>query len=666
MKPRRLVEIILTLIILSGVAVPEKRPMSPEDLYQIKAVSDPQVSPDGKWIAYTIAVPDLAKNRYFDDIWLVPTDGGVSKPLTTDPENDYSPRWSPDGKQIAFISERNGTPNLFLISLDGGEAKQVTFSETGLYSPIWSNDGKRLICGSRVLPAGKNTAENWTKNELPECNARTIDRLLFRQWDTWLGDERNHVFLVNPEDGAIKDLTPGDFDTPPVSLSSSHDFDISPDGAEICYTKTEGTILAVSTNHDLFTVDIPTGKTTKITSNPALDGQPHYSPDGRYIAYTSMTKVNYESDREVLTLYEHKTGKTVRLTENLDRSVGQILWSPDSRQLFFTAEDQGHGAIYAVDLSGNFRKITDDGFNTHIDITPDGETLVFQKGYNHKPYEIYSQPVTGEKPTQLTWANREFDETFDLPQVEEFWFPGANNDMVHGFLLRPPHFDPKKKYPVVLTIHGGPQNMWGDRFMLSWFTMQLIASPGYVGVFINQRGSTGYSSKFREEVSRDYGGKCYEDLVKGLDFVIAKYGFIDKDRQAVIGGSFGGYSVNWLIGHTNRFKCAVSHAGLYNLTSFYGATEELWYPAWDEPELYDKWSPHRFAKNFRTPTLVTQGELDFRVPVGESLQLFTALQRQGVPSRLVIFPDEGHEILGLQNNVRWWKEMHRWLAEYLK
>ncbi|PIS28192.1 MAG: hypothetical protein COT43_07030 [Candidatus Marinimicrobia bacterium CG08_land_8_20_14_0_20_45_22] len=514
MKLSRLAEIILTFTLLFVIAQPEKRAMSP----------------DGKWIAYTIATPDLAKDRYFDDIWLVPADGGVTKPLTTHPENDYSPRWSPDGKRIAFISERKGKPNLFMISLDGGEAKQVTFSKTGLYSPIWSKDGLHIICGSRVLPARKNTIENWTKNELPECNARSIDRLLFRQWDTWLGDKKNHIFLVDLNDGSMKHLKPGDFDTPPVSLSSSHDFDIS----------------------------------------------------------------------------------------------------------------------------------------------PDGETLVYRKGYNHRPYEIYSQPTNGEKPTQLTWANREFDETFDLPQVETFRFPGANGDTVHGFLLRPPHFDPEKKYPVILTIHGGPQNMWGDRFMLSWFTMQLITSPGYVGVFINPRGSTGYSSTFREEVSRDYGGKCFEDLVKGLDFVIAKYGFIDKDRQAVIGGSFGGYSVNWLMGHTNRFKCAVSHAGLYNLTSFFGATEELWFPAWDmgttpwdEPELYDKWSPHRFAKNFRTPTLVTQGELDFRVPVGESLQLFTALQRQGIPSRLVIFPDEGHEILGLQNNVRWWKEMHRWLAKYL-
>ncbi|MDD5765983.1 MAG: DPP IV N-terminal domain-containing protein, partial [Candidatus Marinimicrobia bacterium] len=435
MKPRRLAEIILTFTLLFVIAQPEKRAMSPEDLYQIKAISDPQVSPDGKWIAYTVATPDLAKDRYFDDIWLVPVDGGVSKPLTTHPENDYSPRWSPDGKRIAFISERNGVSNLFLISLDGGEAKQVTFSETELYSPIWSKDGRHIICGSRVLPAGKGTIENWTKNELPECNARSIDRLLFRQWDTWLGDERNHVFFVDMNDGSMKDLTPGDFDTPPVSLSSSHDFDISPDGAEVCFTKTEGEILAISTNHDLFTVDIPTGKTTKITSNPALDGQPYYSPDGRYIAFVSMTKVNYESDREVLTLYDRKTGITTRLTEKLDRSVGQILWSPDSRQLYFTAEDQGHGAIYTVDLAGNLRKITDDGFNTHLDITPDGETLIYRKSYDHAPYEIYSQPTNGEKPTQLTWANREFDETFDLPPVEIFRFPGANGDIVHGFLL---------------------------------------------------------------------------------------------------------------------------------------------------------------------------------------------------------------------------------------
>lgn len=664
----------VVILLLNPLAFAQsKRPMTPEDLYEIKRISDPQVSPDGKWIAYTISVPDLKENNFNSDIWLIPVSGGKPVQLTISPESDHSPRWSPDGKKIAFISKRNGVANLYIIRIDGGEAQKMTSSETDLYSPIWLKDGKQIICGSRVLPEGKKDIENWTKDELPKCEARTINRLLFRQWDRWLGDKRNHIFLIHTDDRSMKDLTPGEFDTPPVSLSSNHDFDISPEGNEICYVKNEQPMLAISTNHDIFIVDIETLKEMKITSNPALDSQPHYSPDGCYIAYTAMEKVGYESDRKCLVVYDRKNKKHVRLTKDLDHSVEQILWSFNSKTIFFTSSEQGHSSIYKVNLKGNIKKVTDDGYNVQIDITPDGKNLVFIRSYNDMPYELFTMPTSGGEPAQLTFANSELLEELDLPKLEEFWFPGAENTKVHGFIQRPPGFDPEKKYSVVLTIHGGPQNMWADRFMTTWFTFQLISSSGYVGVFIDPRGSIGYGSTFREQISRDYGGRCYEDLMKGLDFVIENYDFVDESRQAAIGGSFGGYMVNWIIGHTDRFKCIVSHASLYNLTSFYGATEELWFPEWDmgktpwkEPQLYEKWSPHVYANNFKTPTLVTHGECDYRVPFAESLQLFTSLQRQGIPSRLVVFAEEGHVISKPQNNVRWWKEIHLWLENYLK
>lgn len=649
-----------------------KRPMTPEDLYKIKEVSDPQVSPDGKWIAYTISVPDLEDNSFKSDIWLIPATGGEPMQLTRSPESDYSPRWSPDGEKIAFVSNRNDAANLYIIRIDGREAKEITSSEKDLYSPLWSKDGKYILCGSRILPEGKKNIENWTKDELPKCKAKTINQLLFRQWDRWLGDERNHLFLIDVEDGSMRDLTPGDFDTPPVSLSSNHDFDISPEGDEICYVKNEDPVLAVSTNHDLFIVDTKTLKEKKITQNPALDSQPHYSPDGRYIAYTAMEKVSYESDRKCLVLYDRKKEKHLRLTDNLDRSLGQILWSIESKNLFFTVREEGHGSIYKVNLKGNIKRISNNGYNIQLEISPDGKNLVFIRSYNDTPYELFTMPAAGGEAVQLTFTNSAFLKKLDLPKLEEFWFKGAENTPVHGFIQKPPGFDPRKKYPVVLTIHGGPQNMWADRFMTTWFTFQLISSPGYVGVFIDPRGSSGYGSIFREQISRDYGGRCYEDLMKGLDFVINHYDFVDKSRQTAVGGSFGGYSVNWIMGHTDRFKCIVSHAGLYNLISFYGATEELWFPEWDmgkspwgESELYEKWSPHVYTNNFKTPTLVTHGEYDYRVPFAESLQLFTALQRQRIPSRLVVFPDEGHVISKPQNNVRWWKEIHIWLEKYL-
>ncbi|MFQ6108837.1 MAG: prolyl oligopeptidase family serine peptidase [Candidatus Aminicenantales bacterium] len=648
MKRRLLIFCVLILAFRPSVVAQDKRAMAPEDLYRLKRVSDVQVSPDGNSVAFTVSIADLGENSFNSDIWIIPVSGGEPVQLTRSPKADHSPRWSPDGKRIAFISTRDGVANLYLIRADGGEAQRITSSRTALYSPIWSADGKHIICGSRVTPEQNKNRENWTVSSLPKCRARTIDRLLFRQWDRWLGDERNHIFLLNVEDGSMKDLTPGDFDTPPVSLSSSHDFDLSPDGKEVCFVKNEDPVLAISTNHDLFVVDIETGKERKITTNPALDSQPHYSPDGRFIAYAAMVKPGYESDRKRLVVYDRKKKKHLRLTEHLDRSVGQILWSPDSKTLFFTCRDQGHSSIYRVDLNGNTQKLTDEGYNIQIDITPDGRHLVFLRSHNHMPDELFLMPISGGKATQLTFCNEELLEELDLPELEEFWFQGAGGSRVHGFIQRPPRFNPEKKYPVVLTIHGGPQSMWADRFMTTWFTFQLVCSPGYVGVFINPRGSSGYGSSFREEISRDYGGRCFEDLMRGLDYVISHYDFVNKDLQAAIGGSFGGYMVNWIMGHTHRFRCIVSHASLYNLTSFYGATEELWFPEWDmgkspweEPELYEKWSPHIHAKNFRTPTLVTHGELDYRVPFTESLQLFTALQRQGVPSRLVVFPMKG-------------------------
>lgn len=665
--------VFVSLLCVTLIDARGKRPLMPEDLGKIKQVSDPRVSPDGKWIAYTVSVPDLEADGADSDIWLIPSSGGKALRLTAGAGSDHSPRWSPEGKRIAFISDRDGTGNIYLIRINGGEAQKITSSDTALFSPLWSKDGKYMICCSRVLPVGKKNLENRTKDQPDKCKARTIDRLLFRQWNRWLGDKRNHLFLVNMETGSMKALTPGDADVPPVSLSSGSEFDISPDGKEVCFVRNDDPMLAISTNHDIFALDIAALSEKKITVNPALDTQPVYSPDGRYIAYAAMKKVGYESDRKCLVLYDRKSKRHLRLTDSLDRSVGEILWGPGSRIIYFTARDQGRSSIFKVNLRGEVQRITNVGYNTHIAITPDGKRLVFLRSFNHLPREVFTLRLKNGETQQLTFTNARFLAELDLPVLEDFWFTGAEGTGVHGFLLKPPGFDPQKKYPVILTIHGGPQNMWADRFMITWFTFQLISSPGYVGVFINPRGSSGYGSTFREQVSKDYGGRCFQDLVKGLDYVIKNFDFIDGGRQGAIGGSFGGYSVNWLMGHTDRFKCIVSHAGLYNLVSFYGSTEELWYPAWDmgetpwdEPELYARWSPHLHAKNFKTPTLVTHGLKDFRVPLSESLQLFTALRRQNVPSRFVYFPDEGHVIGGYQNNVRWWKEIHRWFTQYLR
>ncbi|MBN2432497.1 MAG: S9 family peptidase [Acidobacteria bacterium] len=679
--------IILACTVLMAMTA-GKRPMQPEDLYRIRGVSDPRISPDGRWVAFTVTVTDLAANTTDSDIWLVPLTGGEPRRLTTSPAGDHSPRWSPDGRQLAFISSREGTADLWLIEPAGGEARRLTRSNVDLSGPIWTPDGRHLLCTGRGVPAGVPLLENSFREELPLCEARTIHRLLYRQWDRWLGDERNQLWLVDPTDGSMTAMTPPEIDTPPVSLSSHHDYDIAPDGDQVCYVCNSDASgfasdpdqpdinpeRAVSTNHDLFLVSLPAGDPVQLTTNPALDAQPHYSPDGRYLAYVAMSQPGYESDTSRLMLLDRQTGGTRSLSDQLDRSVDEIVWHPDSRRLFFTARDEGRSSIYTVAVATAVpERLIHEGYNTQLRISPDGETLICTRSYGHLPTELYVMPAVGGEGMPLTRMNDEWQAEVALSQLEEFRFTGAQNTEVHGFLLKPPRFEEGKTYPVVVTIHGGPQGMWADRFLTTWFTFPLVTSPGYIGVFINPRGSSGYGARFREEVSRDYGGRCFEDLMAGLDYVLANYPYTDHRRTAAIGGSFGGYSVNWIMGQTDRFSCLVSHAGLYNLSSFFGATEEIWYPAWDmgrspweEPELYQRWSPHRRADRFRTPTLITHGQLDFRVPVTESLQLFTALQLQGIPSRLLYFPDEGHVISTPQNNVRWWKEIHRWLAMYLQ
>jgi dipeptidyl aminopeptidase/acylaminoacyl peptidase len=385
-----------------------------------------------------------------------------------------------------------------------------------------------------------------------------------------------------------------------------------------------------------------------------------------------MATPGYEADRRCLTVYDRESGDHIRLTDDLDRSVIKIVWGSDSRTLYFTARDRGRCSIYKVGLTGEVEKVAAEGYSTALSPIPDGEGLVILRSHCHRPAELFTLTAPTRRTTQLTSFNSDLLAEVEIPALEEFWFVGAENDSVHGFLQKPPGFDPRQKYPLVLTIHGGPQGMWADRFMTTWFTFPLISAPGYVGLFLNPRGSSGYGLEFQQEVSGDYGGRCFEDLMNGLDHALEKYGFIDAAKLAVVGGSFGGYAVNWILGQTDRFACAVSHAGLYNLTSFFGATEELWFPAWDmgrtpwdEPELYARWSPHHHAAGFHTPTLVTHCELDYRVPLAESLQLFTALQVQQVPSRLVVFPDDGHVISLPQNNVRWWREMRRWLQAHL-
>ena len=507
--------------------------------------------------------------------------------------------------------------------------------------------------------------------------ARIYEGLFVRHWNEWSDGKRHHLFVVPSIGGTPRDLTPGaDYDVPPFSLDGAEAIGFAPDSQEICFTANTDKNEATSTNGDLFTVPVSgMGEPKRITSNPGDDWGPAYSPDGKWIAYRAQMQPGYESDRWRLMLYDRASGKTTNLTENFDRNVDSVAWSPDSKRIYFQTEDKTEMPVYAIAASaGSTPKVVLDNFNGEFDVSRDGRMLAFTRTNLSMPAEVFVANADGTGVRQLTHQNTELLSKLDLPTPEPIWFGGAEKTQVEGLLLRPPHFDASKKYPLLLLIHGGPQGEWDDAWSYRW-NPQVMVAPGYVALMINPRGSFGYGAKFTQEISKDWGGKVYDDLMKGVDAAIAKYPFIDGSRLAAAGGSYGGYMVDWIATHTGRFKCLISHAGPWDQFSMYGATEELWFPEWElggtpwsNPELYKKWSSSEYVSalgKYKTPTLVIAGELDFRVPYTQSLEFFTALQKQGVPSKLMIFPDEGHWILKPQNSELWYNTFLGWLAKYL-
>jgi dipeptidyl aminopeptidase/acylaminoacyl peptidase len=504
-----------------------------------------------------------------------------------------------------------------------------------------------------------------------------------------------------------RDLTPGDYDAPVFSLGGQDDYAFSPDGQEICYASNHGKNPAASTNNDLWIVPVNVGagaspaqvlaKTKNITAdNPASDTSPLYSPDGRYIAYRAQQRPGYESDRFRLMLYDRKTGEKKDLTEGFDHWVGTFVWTPDSKTIAFSAEHEGHSLVYAMDIanSQNSRRALVAGFNDDLAVAPGGKALVFTRMSLMASTEIYASSVAGEgcpaktgnvdadkescslhKDWAVTHINDSLLSKVAMSKIESFSFNGAHNDAVEGFLVKPPNFDASKKYPVKFLIHGGPQGAWGDDWSYRW-NPELFAAPtsgnqGYVVIMINFHGSTGYGQKFIDAINGDWGGAPFEDLMKGLDYAEQTYPFIDKTRECALGASYGGYMANWILGHTDRFKCIVSHDGMFNAESAWGSTEEMWFNNWefkgtpyDNRESYAKWSPHQYAKNFKTPTLVIHGQRDYRLDVSEGFQLFTTLQMEGVPSKMLYFPDEGHWVLKPQNSQLWYKTVNDWVDQW--
>jgi dipeptidyl aminopeptidase/acylaminoacyl peptidase len=658
----------------------EKRAITIRDLLSVHRLSDPQISPDGQWVAYSVATPDYNANNLVTNIWIVAISGGEPRQLTQG-GTDQRARWSPDGKTLAFLSSRGGTAQVYTVPASGGDPVKVTSVSGDADNLLWSPDGKWISFTSKVYPDCADDACNSARDAAKaqsKVKAHVAEKLLYRHWNAWADGKRSHLFVVAAGGGTPRDLTPGaDYDVPPFNLDGAEAIGFSPDSLELCFTANTDKDEALSTNGDLFTVLVNGAAAPKrITTNPGDDWGPAYSPDGKWIAYRAQFQAGYESDRWRLMLYDRSNGKITNLTESFDRNVNSAEWSADSRTIYFQSEDKTQIPVYSIAVSGGSapKLVLGDSVNSDFDVSRDGRTLSFTRTSTAMPAEVFASNSDGTGVRQLTHQNGALLSQLDLPAAEHFWFEGADKIQVEGMLLRPPHFDASKKYPLLLLIHGGPQGEWDDDWFYRW-NPEVMAAPGYVVLMINPRGSFGYGHKFTEEISGDWGGKAYEDLMKGVDASLAKYPFIDGTRMAAAGGSFGGYMTNWISTHTGRFKCLISHAGDWDEVSTY-ATEELWFedwefsgPPWSNPELYKKWSPNEYASalgKFKTPTLIFAGELDYRVPYTQSLEFFSALQRQGVPSKLVVFPDEGHWILKPQNSEFWYNTFLGWLAKYLK
>jgi dipeptidyl aminopeptidase/acylaminoacyl peptidase len=670
---------LFTLPFASHAQTSSKRAMTFDDMIKLHRLGGATISEDGKWVAYSVSTPDLEANRSIGNVWIVSASGGEAIQVTQG-GRDSSPAWSPDGKTLAFLSARDGNSQVYLLSMEGGEAKKLTRLSTGADLFRWSPDGKTIAFTSSVYPDCNDDACNAKRDEEKEkskVKARIYDHLLYRHWDHWFEGKRSHLF-VTPADGSgsSRDLTPGaDYDVPPDQRGETSDFSFSPDSREICYTAVTDKMEAISTNGDLFIVAVTGGESKRITTQPGFDGNPVYSPDGRYIAYHAQLTAEYESDRWRVMRYDRQSAKNENLSENFDRSAAQLAWSPDSKTIYFLAENETLQPVYAMEArAGETPKIVLDGFNAEFAFSGDGKTLVTSRTSWTMPAEVFVSAGDGSGLKQLTHANEAILANLDVNPAEKFWFDGAEGTKVEAMLVRPPDFDAAKKYPLLVLLHGGPQTMFSDAWGYRW-NAQVFAAAGYAVLMINRRGSTGYGQKFTDEITNDWGGKAYVDVMKGTDAAIAKYSFIDKSRLAAAGGSYGGYMADWLATHTDRFKAIISHAGVYDKVSMY-ATEELWFEEHDEqgtpwgaPENYKKFQPVTYAGDlgkYKTPTLVIAGERDYRVPYTQSLEFFNALQRQGVPSELVVFPDEGHWILKPQNAQLWYRTFLDWLAKWVK
>ena len=667
--------VLLSLAALPALSQPSgKCAFSLPDLYRVASVGEPALAPDGRTVVYAVTTGDVKAGKRTTALWRVDADGRNARRLTFSEALDTSPAFSPDGKTLAFVSTRAGDPQLYFRPVAGGEAERKTDVPGGISRPFFSADGTAVVFAAEVDPAcGADAPCNRTSleaREMSKLKAWVEDALLYRHWNSWQEGKRTHVFRLDVASGALTDLTPGNFDSPVFTLSGPRDFDLSPDGKELAVASNRTPEQADSTNSDLFVVRLDGGadplKAPKnITAkNLGWDGTPRYSPDGKWLAFRRQVTPKFEADRFRIVLIDRATGAERGLTDAFDNTIGDIEWSADSKRILFTADVKGRTPLHELEVAtGKIRVLSDVGTLDAFVMAQDIRFAVVARRRIGQPTELWRidvAPKPNPEGTRLTTHNAALEAEVDIRPAEERLFPGADGKPVQTWIVTPHGFDPAGKYPVILNVHGGPQLQWADSFRGDW---QVYPGAGYIEAFPNPHGSTGFGQAYTSAISGDWDGKVMDDIAKVTD-ALEKLPYVDKERIGVMGWSWGGYAVMWLVGHTTRYKAAASMMGTYDLRSMYSSTEELWFPEWDlkgapwqNPEGYRKQSPSEYVKNFRTPTLVLTGQRDFRLPYTQSLMFFTDLQKMKVPSRLVVWEKAGH----------WpsWQEMALYYAAHL-
>lgn len=669
---------VICLFILSGLSVygETPHPFSVHDLVAMDRISEQTVSPDGQWIVFTLRKTDLDANKGRKDLWLVGTDGKGLRQITSDPAGDSNPCWSEDGKTIYFISTRSGSSQVWRMAAGGSKAVQVTKQPLDVGNLVLSPDGKKMAFTMEVFP---NTTVEETVKKLEEIKNRkysgqVYERIFIRHWDTWCDGRRSHIFVMPIEGGTAMDVMKGiDADCPSKPFGGSEEFTFTPDSKAIVFTAANsGRAEAWSTNFDLFLAPVDGSKAPKCLTeaNKAWDTAPLFSPDGKTMAYLAMKRPNFEADRFYIKLRSWPEGNERVLAEQWDRSPGAIAWGPKGKTIYAFANNLAQRSLFAIDVKkGTVETLVKEGHVTSIDFA--GNRIVYGMDNLKSPVEIYSIDMKGKNPMTITTINKDKLAIAKMGDYEQFTFKGWNDETVYCYIVKPVDFDANKKYPVAFLIHGGPQGSFGNHFHYRW-NPQTYVGRGYAAVMVDFHGSTGYGQAFTDSISRDWGGKPLVDLKKGLAAALEKYPWMDGNRVSALGASFGGYMINWIAGNwPDRFRCLVNHDGNLDERFAYYDTEELWFPEWDHggtpwgnPEGYEKHNPVNFVKNWKTPMLVIHGAHDFRVVETQGFGTFNALQRRGIPSKLLYFPDESHWVLKPQNSIFWHDTVLDWLDQW--